>query len=167
MRRLAPLVLACLALTACGGSDERPARAPGTGDRAPAALPPEATPQALRYAAGAKAALAGGQIAVVDVTNQVGVEPRRMDVNREQTLSGLRWTGWGTARTIGRGDLRTLVCEPNCARGMLEESTGVIVLSAPKRCGEGRFYTRATMTYEEPETGKTRAPATYLRTPPC
>ncbi len=41
------------------------------------------------------------------------------------------------------------------------------MLSAPKRCGGERFYTRASMTYEEQETGKTRAPATYLRTPPC
>ena len=30
-----------------------------------------------------------------------------------------------------------------------------------------RFYTRSTMTYKEPGTGRTRAPDTYLRTPPC
>ena len=43
----------------------------------------------------------------------------------------------------------------------------MIVLSEPKRCGERRLYTRSTMTYEDADTGKTRAPATYLRTPPC
>ena len=164
MRRAAYFIVACVALAGCGGSsDEKPAKA----SSAPAELPPAATPQPLAYDAGAKAALASGGVAVVDVTNRVGVEPRRMDVNREQSLSALRWTGWGTARTIGRGDVRTLVCDPNCARGTLEESTATIVLSAPRTCGGKRYYTRASMTYEERETGKTRAPATYLRTPPC
>jgi hypothetical protein len=49
----------------------------------------------------------------------------------------------------------------------VEHSNGVVVLSAPKRCGKRRFYTRSSMTYEEPGSGRTRAPATYLRTPPC
>jgi len=166
MRRLAVFIAMCVALGGCGGSDERPASAPAAAD-APAELPPEATPQPLRYLTGAKQALAGGAVAVVDVTNQVGVEPSRLDVNREQQVTGLRWTGWGTARTIGRGDVRTLICDPSCARGTIERSRGVIVLSAPKRCGARRFYTRMTMTFEEPGTGKTRAPAGYLRTPPC
>ena len=90
-----------------------------------------------------------------------------MDVNREQRVGGLRWSGWGAARTTGRGDVRTLICEPNCAGGRIEHSSAVIVLSAPRRCRGGRFYTRSSMTYEEPGTGRTRAPATYLRTPPC
>jgi hypothetical protein len=164
MRRPALLLVVCVALAGCGGSDEKPASSPAS---APAKLPPEPTPQPLEYLAGAKQALAGGAIAVVDVTNRVGVEPSKLDVNREQEVTGLRWTGWGTARTIGRGDVRTLICDPSCARGTIERSRGVIVLSAPKRCGGRRFYTRATMTYEAQETGKTRAPATYLRTPPC
>ena len=41
------------------------------------------------------------------------------------------------------------------------------MLSAPKRCRGGGITRASSMTYEEPETGKTRAPATYLRTPPC
>ena len=167
MRRLACVLAVCVAAAGCGGSDERPARAPSAGAGAPAALPPAPTPQPLAYDAGAKAALASGAIAVVDVANRVAVQPRRMDINREHQLTALRWTGWGTPRTIGRGSVRTLVCEPNCARGTLEASRGVIVLSAPRRCAGERFYTRATMTYEEAGSGRTRAPATYLRTPPC
>jgi hypothetical protein len=169
MRRLGCVLAVCVAVAGCGGGAEaeRATPAAGVGDSAPAELPPEPTPQPLSYVADAKAALANGAIAVVDVTNRAGVEPRLLEVNREQRLTALRWTGWGSRRTVGRGDVQTLVCEPNCARGTLENSRGVIVLSAPKRCGRQRFYTRATMTYEEQGTGKTRAPATYLRTPPC
>jgi hypothetical protein len=47
-----------------------------------------------------------------------------------------------------------------------QDARAEIVLSAPKTCGRERFYTRASMTYRDPDTGKTRAPATYLM-PPC
>ena len=169
-RRVALALAACLAVAACGGgsSGEEPAApAAGTGDAAASGtvVPPGPTPQPLDYVAGARAALAGGAIAVVDLSNRVDVEPSRMDVNREQRVSGLRWSGWGGERATGSGDVRTLICDPNCAAGRLEDSRGVIVLSAPKRCGDRRFYTRSSMTYEE--HGRTRAPATYLRTPPC
>jgi hypothetical protein len=164
-RRLAcaAAVVFALALAGCGGSSE-PASAPV---KASGTAPPIGTPQPLDYVGDAQAALKRGEIAVVDFSNRVAVAPSRMDVNKEQQLSQLRWTGWGSARTSGRGDLRTLICEPTCAQGMFEDSHGVLVLSAPKRCGDRKFYTRSSMTYDDPDTGKTRAPATYLRTPPC
>ena len=92
---------------------------------------------------------------------------RQLAVNSEQTLDGLRWSGWGNPSTTGRGQVETLICDPTCAQGRLEASTAVIVLSKPRRCGGSRFYTRSTLTYKEPKTGRTRAPDTYLRTPPC
>ncbi len=166
MRRLLGVSVICLALAGCGGgSDEEPAA--GTGGEPAVKIPPAATPQPLAYEPGAKPALAAGAIGVVDLRNRVGVEPTSMDVNREQELQQLRWAGWGTPRATGRARVRTLVCEPSCVNGLVQESSAVIVLSQPKPCGERRYYTRATMTYEEPGTGKTRAPATYLRTPPC
>jgi hypothetical protein len=169
MRRLAYIVVvSCLALAGCGGGGEEEQAAPvSKAGGAGVKIPPGPTPQPLGYDAGAKPALAAGAIGVVDLRNKVGVEPDTMDVNREQRLERLRWSGWGSARATGRGGVRTLVCEPSCANGTIEESTAVIVLSAPKRCGERRLYTRSTMTYDDRETGKTRAPATYLRTPPC
>ena len=167
MRALACAATVCLALAlgACGGgSSERsvkPAATPfGT-------VPPAATPQPLDYVGGARTALKGGAVAVVDLENRVAIEPARMDVNAEQELSGLRWSGWGSARATGRGSVRTLICDPNCLSGRLGRSRGEVVLSEPKDCGGSRYYTRSSMTYEDPDTGKTRAPATYLRTPPC
>jgi hypothetical protein len=169
MRRApACLLLACAALAGCGdgGEAERAASADGRGGEAPAAaLPPAPTPQPLAFAKGARAALASGAIGVVDATNRAAVAPRKMDVNREQQLDALRWTGWGLPRATGRGDVSTLICDPNCATGTREASRAVIVLSKPRRCGGRRYYTRSSMTFVEPDTGKTRAPATYLRTP--
>ena len=171
-RALGCTLAACLAVAGCGGDDERAAAtdpADGVGGELPAAastVSPVTTPQPLRYGPGARARLAAGAIGVVDLTNRVAIEPALMDVNREQHIEGLRWSGWGGARTTGRGDVDTLICEPNCATGTRERSAAVIVLSKPRRCGTRHFYTRSTMTYEEPKTGRTRAPDTYLR-PPC
>jgi hypothetical protein len=167
MRALACSAAAlCLVLAGCGGgsSSEQPAKPTAESS---GSLPPAATPQPLNYVGGAKAALSSGGIAVVDLSNRVAIQPSLMDVNSEQRLTGLRWSGWGSDRATGEGDVRTLVCDPNCAGGRLGESHGEVVLSAPKRCGGQRFYTRSSMTYEDPDTRKTRAPATYLRTPPC
>ena len=175
-RALICTLAACLAVAGCGGDDERaaaPEPADGTdpAHREPAAassaVSPVTTPQPLRYGPGTRARLAGGAIGVVDLCNRVAIEPVLMAVNREQRLEGLRWSGWGSPRTTGRGDVDTLICDPTCATGRRERSTAVIVLSKPRRCGKRRLYTRSTLTYEEPETGRTRAPDTYLRTPPC
>jgi hypothetical protein len=168
---LSCVLAACLAVAGCGGDEPRatPAAA-GVGGEPPSASPtvnPVTTPQPLRYLHGARAGLAAGQIAVVDLSNRAGIEPATMDVNREQTLDGVRWSGWGNPSTTGRGEVDTLVCDPTCATGRRERSTAVIVLSKPRRCGGRRFYTRSSMTYEEPGTNRTRAPDTYLRTPPC
>ena len=165
-------LVACLALAGCGGGNEEHTAAPaaaGVGGEPPAAastVSPVTTPQPLRFRPGARAQLAAGGIGVVDLGNRVAIEPALMDVNREQRLEGLRWSGWGSRRTTGRGEVDTLICDPTCATGRRERATAVIVLSKPRRCGARRFYARSTMTYEEPETGRTRAPDTYLR-PPC
>jgi hypothetical protein len=172
--RLHCVLAACLAVAGCGGGDgdERSAAAgaAGVGGEPPAASPtvnPVTTPQPLRYLHGARAGLAAGRIAVVDLSNRAGIAPATMDVNREQRLEAVRWSGWGNPSATGRGRVDTLICDPTCATGRRERSSAVIVLSRPRRCGGRRFYTRSSMTYEEPGTHRTRAPDTYLRTPPC
>jgi hypothetical protein len=167
---LACALCACLAVAACGGGDKRGERATsaaGVGGEPPATAPAAATVQPLAYGPGVRAGLAAGRPAVVDLTNRVGIAPSRMTVNSEQTLSGLRWSGWGEPRATGRGAVETLICEPSCANGRLETSSAVIVLSSPRRCKVRSYYTRSSMTYKEPKTGRVRAPDTYLRTPPC
>lgn len=165
MRRgLACTVVACVVLAGCGGGSEHAVtpRVTATGTAPPAPPPPK-----LVYVGGAKAELQSGAVGVADSSLRVAVEPSQMDVNSEQRLSRLRWSGWGGEQTTGRADVRTLICDPNCAQGLYQDSRAEIVLSAPKTCGGQRFYTRSSMTYEDPDTGKTRAPSTYLRTPPC
>lgn len=156
-----------LLLAGCGGGDDEvqgaPRAAPVTRSTTP---PPSPTPQPLVFGNGVKSRLASGAIAVVDLRNRVGVEPAAMSINREQTLSGLRWRGWGGSTATGAGDVETLVCEPSCALGKLEHSRATLALSAPRRCGGRRYYTKASMAYEEEGSGRTRAPAGYLR-PPC
>lgn len=168
---LACALCACLAVAACGGGEKRAERATsaaGVGGEPPATSPAaEATVQPLAYGRGVRAGLAGGRIAVVDLTNRAGIEPLRMTVNSEQTVSGLSWSGWGQARATGRGEVETLSCEPSCANGQVDSSRAEIVLSAPRRCGKRQFYTRSSMTYKEAGSGRVRAPDTYLRTPPC
>jgi hypothetical protein len=167
VRSMSCLLAACLAVAGCGGGDKERAAAPATATPAATeSVAPKATVQPLNYGTGAKAQLAGGAIGVVDLANRAAIQPRRMDVNSEQKLDGLRWSGWGNPSTTGRGGLDTVICDPTCANGTLEHSTAVIVLSKPRRCGGGTFYTRSTMSYKEPKTGRTRAPDTYLR-PPC
>ena len=168
MRRgLACTFAACLALAGCGGGSEEEQRAAAPVSGAGIELPPDATPQPLDYVGRAEPALAGGATGVVDLGNRAAVQPQMMDVNREQRLEELEWTDWGAPQTTGRGEVSTLECEPNCATGTRATTPATIVLSAPRSCDGARFYTKASMTYEDPDTRKTRAPATYLRTPPC
>ena len=165
MRRAGVFAAACLVLAGCGfgGEAERTGAPPPPGPGG--TVPPAGTPQPRGFTEGAREALAGGAVGVVDLSTRAAVAPAAMEVNREQRLEALRWSGWGAAQTTGRGHVSTLVCDPNCATGRRETSTAVIVLSAPRRCGGRRFYSRASMTYEERSSGRTRAPATYLRTP--
>jgi hypothetical protein len=156
-----------LLLAGCGGGDDDEAQ--GTSRAAPAAVsstpPPSPTPQPLVFGEGVRSELTSGAIAVVDLGNRVSVEPSAMSINREQTLSGLRWRGWGGSTATAAGEVETLVCDPSCALGKLEHSRATLKLSAPRRCGGRRFYAKASMSYEEEGTGRTRAPAGYLRTP--
>lgn len=161
MKRLA---LIALVLAGCGGATtEAPPPRPSHVAAAPTAAPIP-TPAHLRasIAAATARALDAGSVGVVGFDLRGAVAPSRLMVNREQTLEGVRWSGWGGTSATGRGQVTTLVCDPTCAQGRLDRSAATIVLSKPRRCGRRRFYTSGRMTYLDPDTHRTVAPSVFL-----
>lgn len=158
MRRLA-LVLVAAAMAAAGcGEDERPVsaappvpaelRTPGEGE-----LPLPPAPRT-------DLTVPEGEIGVIGIDGRGGVRPARLDAARDARLTGLRWSSWGSAEAIGEGRLRLLVCEPSCAQGAERDLPVRIVLSGPKTCEGGRFYSRARI-----DLGAARPPAVFVQAP--
>ena len=114
-------LVACLALAGCGcgGGSERARRA----DRRPrpGTAPPGADAAAARLRGrGARGAGSAARSAVADSTYRVA---RRADDDGRQPRAAPRrpaLEGWGSAQATGRGDVRTLICDPNCAQGTLQ-----------------------------------------------
>ncbi len=168
MSALALLVCACaLGAAGCGSAFEREV---GSQTHAPpdpklvrpghGTAPPPVVPKMVAVTDAVKAKLEGGAIAVVGVEGVAGVRPTTLDVAADQTISGLRWSRWGTGGARGTGTLRTLDCDPTCAQGSLSTEPAMVELSAPASCPQGRFFSRAAV---RPQSG--RAPASYVRAP--
>lgn len=167
--RMATLLAALVVgVAGCGEEEvEAPLRAQATPTPAatePAVSDEDAGPP-LRMTAAIERRLDAGEIGVVDLANTAAIEPRSLLANREQELSGMEWSGWGKRRAVGRGTAATLDCEPNCGLGQTQPIDVRLVLSAPRTCRARRFYSRAEMTYLDPESGEQLEPAVYLRTP--
>lgn len=45
------------------------------------------------------------------------------------SLSGLRWSGWGTATATATGDYQTVVCTPSCAAGSEQSYPATVSLT--------------------------------------
>ena len=166
--RRATTVLAALALAlaGCGGGGggggaeaERTAAAPAqTAAPSPSAVPSPAA------GAGVRARLAAGELGVVDFARRALVAPAAMRPNKEQTLTRLRWRGWGGPSATATGRVRTLVCDPSCAEGRIERATAELTLSEPRACGGARYYAAGRLTVGgDAEAG--RRPAVFLLTP--
>ena len=153
----------------CGGRRRRP---PASSRRPPrvATAPPAADPAAARLR-GRRAGGARGAARSRSSTSRTASRSRRrrMDVNARAGARAAALVGLGQRRgRTGRGTVRTLICDPNCAQRPARAARAArSCCRSPSDCGGRRYYTRSSMTYEDPDTGKTRAPATYLRTPPC
>jgi len=175
VRRPAALCAAGLALAVagCGGGEEPvevPAGAVPTAQAppaAPAATPriPEETGPELSVPREVRRQLREGATGVVDLENEASVEPRSLRANKEQVLSELRWEDWGERRTVGRGTVRTLDCQPTCGRGLVSRSPATLTLSAPRVCGSRRFYSQAKLVYRDELQRRERESRVYLRTP--
>jgi hypothetical protein len=157
---------AALAAAGCGGAPEREAEgaAPGAqrGMRveAGALTLPRRAP--LRVSAAVAERLRAGAVAVAGVDRRARIAPTTLRVNSEQTLRGLRWKGWGASGATARGGVVTLICDPSCAGGRIERSSGRVVLGGIVRCRSRRFYSRARLSLAgDPD----RRPAAYLSTP--
>jgi hypothetical protein len=161
------VVFAALLAAGCGGAAERAASA-GTPAPTPRATATAAvTPAHLRARIRPATArqLDAGAVGVVGFDLRGGVAPSALMVNKEQTLQGLRWSGWGAATASGRGQVRTVVCDPTCAEGRLEYSRATVVLSRVRTCGRRRFYTAAKVTYLDPSRRRTLTPSALVGSP--
>jgi hypothetical protein len=163
------LVLALAAAVVCGcGREEETA-----GGGAPAAVASPystevhglGTRPRVRVPSSVARRLDAGSVGIVDFVAQASIAPDALWVNQEQKLEDVRWTGWGTERATGRARVRSLECDPNCARGRIELLEGTLELSDVRLCGSRRYYSRARLVTTDPGTGQTSRPATYLRTP--
>ncbi len=133
-------IVVAVMLAGCGGGGGVEAER----EQAPppaAASTPEPTPvPAPAVAAEVRERLGAGEIGVVDFERRTLIAPARLRVNKEQVLSAVAWEGWGGPRATGRGEVETLVCDPSCAGGRVENAPGELTLTRPRVCGGERYY---------------------------
>jgi hypothetical protein len=171
-RALIVLVLA-LGLAACGG-DEQEAVAPPAATPAatptfdPATAGEDAEPtKAAREAkpdGAVRAALDAGSVAVVDLTGQIGIKPRRLEFAKGGRLEGLSWSRWTDQEAQGTGTMVGVVCSPTCAQGTRISAPARITLTAPVACPAGRFFDRGRI---EVESDDPAAQSTSWLAAPC
>ncbi|MFZ0039730.1 MAG: hypothetical protein WAK93_00360 [Solirubrobacteraceae bacterium] len=131
-------VAACatlLGLSACGGSSQTSSAAlkfPGLGYHY---YPPH-LPKGL----------AKNAVVVVDLTNSGRVAPAAMRFASDATLSGARWTAWGSDSTTGHGTATVRICSPNCGAGHFSRYPATMVLKGVRTCGAHRYYESARVT---------------------
>jgi hypothetical protein len=64
------------------------------------------------------------------------------------TVSGIRWTSYGTEDALGSGTARVNACDPNCAAGEFHDYPARVTLSKPQDCGKDvTQFTRLALTY--------------------
>lgn len=159
-RARAGCLLAGLVLAGCGGPD-------GAGRATEAAPPPAPAVTGVSPAPSpqlSRALAAGRGVAVVDLAGAAHARPVKLEIAKDATLSGLRWSGWGRPRAVGEGTLSLLECEPTCAEGRVRTVPARVILHDLRRCSTGRFYAAASVAPDDPR--RTPPPAAYLQ-PPC
>jgi hypothetical protein len=158
-------IVLVLVLAGCGGTaGERAAEPQRTPDPALTqpgrGTPPVPLPAKRALPAAVRAALASGQVAVVDVTGRASVRPSSLEIAQDATLRGVRWSRWDRDGAVGRGTLRTLVCNPTCAQGAIAAHPATIELSAPAACSSGSWFSHSRV-----EVDGAPVPASYVRAP--
>jgi hypothetical protein len=167
-RLLALLALAAVAVVCgCGGQEATPGAAakPATTPSAPSGAPDLGPYPKVKTASSVRRQLDAGAVGVIDLKLRTTIAPDSLQLNREQEAIELEWTGWGTPHASARGKVRTLICDPNCAQGLLAQASGTVELSDIRVCGSRRYYASAELRSPDPEVSIVKDPATFLRTP--
>ena len=166
------LVLA-LGAAACGDDDEQEIPAPAA---TPAATPtfdpatageraePTKAARDARPGAELRARLDAGEVAVVDLTGQMGIRPKTIEFAKGGRLEALRWSRWGDREAVARGTMTGVVCEPTCAQGTVISAPATITLSRPVACPSGRFFDRGRIEVESEDPA---AQSTSWLAAPC
>jgi hypothetical protein len=172
MRTLSLLAVACAVIVAGCGREEEAGGGPGPAS----AAAPTATPYStevhglggrprVRVSDSVARQLDAGGVGIVDFDARASIAPDTLWLNMEQKLVDVRWSGWGSGRATGTARVRSVVCDPNCARGRIEILDGKVELSAVRLCGSRRYYSKARLETTDPNTGQRGRPAAFLRTP--
>lgn len=77
---------------------------------------------------------------VVTCKGEMRAAPAQIIVSGDGSafVSGITWSGWGSATVTGTGTLKLDNCNPNCAQGSLTGYPATVTLSAPTAYGGGR-----------------------------
>jgi hypothetical protein len=157
MRALIVFALfAALLCSGCLGSDEQPAQPQGrivddgVSDKdaaRPAISLVDPIPTKAALAAKPDAALrrqlAGGAVALVDLSGHMGIRPPTVDFAKDAWLVDVEWTRWDDRGAVGRGRMVGVYCDPDCGRGQRIEAPATLTLSKPVACARGRFFDRS------------------------
>jgi hypothetical protein len=74
-------------------------------------------------------------------------KPRDLPFGTRSAIVGLRWTGWGSATTVGRGRVEYNSCVPNCAQARPSYYPVRATLTRRRACNNYPQYLTLRFTY--------------------
>jgi hypothetical protein len=169
--RMILVALLVAALAGCGSDPEQVASSTSTPTPTPTfSAEAGANAEPTKAARDAKpspalaARLDAGDVAVVDLVGEMGIEPPTLEFAKGGRLEDLRWTSWSDRTAVGHGTMTGVVCEPTCAQGTTISAPATITLSRPVACPAGRFFDRGKI---EVESDDPAAASTSWLAAPC
>ncbi len=149
IRRLPLVLLAAVALAACGSSSTKtvtkvvpPATASSTTS---VTSTPSTTSTSVTTQSSATIAL---PVLFQGVVNHGSERPNTLELTGDGTLSvgQVQWNAWGGDIASGTGTASYHGCTPNCASAPVNTASVAIRLSNIRICGGRRYYSSLTLT---------------------